>query len=286
MSTFSLIIALVLDRSYEDLQGYRNFHWLSSYYRWLVEHWKIDQYGFWFAAGPLLLSILLLIALLDGLFKNALFGVFELAFNVAIAAVCLGPRSLDRDIDVYIDSLGDENSGQTARAATWPGVDAGNPKSDEAIDQLAFGVFVMGNRSLYSVIFWMVLAGPVGVVAYRLCERLAMQFDFSDKLDLQERATQLMGWMEWLPALLSSYAFMICGSFDAGLNRNRHLPVLGQNIADINHQRLHQVGMACSGVDTENNHLSAIDKIKKLRGLVLRSLVAWIVIAALVEFLA
>ena len=282
MITFSLIIALILDRTFEHLQDYRSFQWLGSYYRWLVENWKIDQLGFWAASGFTLLSILLLVGLLSGLFHNALFGLFELAFYVVIGVLCLGPRSLDRDIDVYIDSLGADNSQQLSSAAARF---SGNSESTEVSAQVAGNIFVMANRSVYSVIFWLVLVGPVAAVGYRLVERMAMQIQFSDKLDWQSRAVQLMAWMEWIPALLSSYAFMICGSFDAGLSRSRQHPMFAQELDRANCQRLRQVGLACSGIDSDSDHLDPVDKIKKVRGLVLRSLVVWIAFAGLFQFL-
>lgn len=285
MLTFSLIIALILDRTFEDLQDYRSFQWLGNYYRWLVENWKIDQFGFWAASGFTLLSILLLVGLLNGLFHTAVFGLFELAFYVVIGILCIGPRSLDRDIDVYIDGLEAENPQQLSSATASFAGNAENSESTEALAQVAGNIFVMANRSLYSVIFWLVLVGPVAAVGYRLIERMAMQIQFSDKLDWQSRAVQIMAWMEWIPALLSSYAFMICGSFDAGLSRSQKLPMFAQELDRLNCQRLHQVGLACSGIDTDSEQLDPVDKIKKVRGLVLRSLVVWIAFAGLFQFL-
>jgi AmpE protein len=285
MFTFSLIIALVLDRIFTELQDYRTFRWLGSYYQWLVDNWKIDKFGFWPAAGIILFSVLLLVGLLDGLFNNAFFGLFELAFYVLIAALCLGPRSLDRDIDVYLDSLTADDSQQQSTAAELFGVDTENIDASKQIDQVAGNIFVMANRGLYSVVFWLVLAGPLAVVAYRLIERLAMLNQFSGRLGWQSRATQIMAWMEWAPTLLSSFAFMVSGSFDAGFSRSQQLPVFGPDVDRVNHRRLHQVGMACSGIDTENGSLHSIDKIKKVRGLILRSLVVWIAFAGLFELL-
>jgi AmpE protein len=284
MLTFSLIIALILDRTFDDLQTYRSYRWLGNYYRWLVENWKIDRLGFWVANGVLLLSILLLVGLLNSLFHNALFGLFELAFYVVIAALCLGPRGLDRDIDEYIDSLGMDDPDRLNRASASLGVDTVSSNQVEAVGQVAGSIFVIANRGHYSVIFWMVLAGPVAAVGYRLLERLAMQNELSVRPDWKRQATQLVAWMEWIPALLSSYAFMICGSFEAGLNRNQQFPVFGGDLADINDRRLRQVGLASTGMDALGEVLDSVEMIKKVRGLVLRSLVAWIAFGALVEY--
>jgi len=285
MFTFSLIIALVLDRTFTELQDYRSFKWLDNYYRWLIGSWKIDRFGFWPTVGITLLSILLIVGLLDGLFNNALFGLFELAFYVVIATLCLGPRSLDRDIDVYIDSLRADDSQQLMSATALFGVDTRNPEVTEGVDQVAGHIFSIANRGLYSVIFWLVLGGPLAAVGYRLIERMALQIEFSGRLEWRNRAVQIMAWMEWIPALLSSYAFMISGSFDNGFSRSQQLPWFGPDVDRVNNWRLHQVGIACSGIDAENGSLSSIDKIKKVRGLILRALVVWLAFAGLYEYL-
>ena len=46
-----------------------------------------------------------------------------------------------------------------------------------------------------------------------------------------------------------------------------------------------QVGLACSGIDTDSEQQDPVDKIKKVRGLGLRSLVVWIAFAGLFQFL-
>ena len=104
-----------------------------------------------------------------------------LVFYVAIGVICIGPRSLDRDIDVYIDAPGAENPQQLSSAIARFAGNAENFESTEISDQ---------------------------------------------------------------------------------------------------------VGLACSGIDSDSEQQDPVDKTKKVRGLTLRSLVVWITFAGLFQFLA
>jgi membrane protein required for beta-lactamase induction len=93
-----------------------------------------------------------------------------------------------------------------------------------------------------------------------------------------------MAWLEWIPAHLSGFAFLICGNFDAGLKRLREQTMFDVNVSAANESYLQQVGMASIRIEVKLVDLQMIEVIKASRGLLLRSLVLWIGFVALLEY--
>ena len=284
MLSFSLIIALLLDRIFADLQAYRSDKWLIKYCGLLGDRWNLGQFGPWPRLAFIIIPVLLLVMLFNAVFSSEPPNLLTLAFYIVVVYLCLGSRSLDRDIDAYIEVFSNsdyERATQVAR--TMLGTDVVS-EPDAQVKQVAGGIFVSANRSYYSVIFWMVVGGPVIIVAYRLLERIASLEFVSDNQSLNQPAGKIMAWLEWIPAILSGFAFLICGNFDAGLKRLRDQTMFDFNVSAVNIGYLQQVGLASiRTVDTVTD-LHMLEVIKASRGLILRSLVLWIGAAALFEY--
>ncbi len=284
MLTLSLIFALVLDRIFPDLQAYRSDQWLSNYYRLLTKRWHLDQFDLWPMLGFIFVPVLLLISLVNGVFPGESFNLLSLAFYTIVVYLCLGLRSLDRDIDAYIEALSESDFERATRAAkTMPGTGVVS-ETDPQINQVAGSIFVLANRNYYSIIFWMLVGGPVALVAYRVLERIASRAFVSDIDKLNDTAMRILAWLEWTPARLSGFAFLICGNFDTGLKCLREQAMFDTNASAANESYLRQVGLASIRVEEGATDLQMVELIKASRGLMLRSLVLWIGLVALLEY--
>jgi len=284
MLTISLIIALVLDRIFPDLLAYRSDRWITNYCQLLGDRWKAGRFGPWPMLGFIVVPVLLLISLVNSVFAFGSINLFTLAFYTVVVYLCLGSRSLDRDIDAYIDALTESDHDRAARdAGAMFGADV-DSEPEVQIRQVAGSIFVLANRNLYSVIFWIVVGGPVVLVVYRLLERIAAQNFVSDYQNINHKSRQLMAWLEWIPAHLSGFAFLICGNFDAGLKRLREQSMFEVDVGAVNDSYLQQVGLASIRTEEGVADLPNAELIKASRGLVLRSLVLWIGFVALLEY--
>ncbi|MEE8365742.1 MAG: regulatory signaling modulator protein AmpE [Gammaproteobacteria bacterium] len=284
MLTFSLILALVLDRIFPDFQAYRSDKWLVNYCRLLAKRWNLDRFGVWPMLGFIVVPLLFLVGLVNAVFSGESPNLLSLAFYTAVVYLCLGSRRLDKDIDAYIETFSASDHEQATRAAkTMLGSDVAS-EPDAQIEQVAGSIFVLANRNFYSVIFWMVVGGPVVLVAYRVLERMASQTFASDIQNLKDTARQIMAWLEWIPAHLSGFAFLICGNFDAGLKRLREQTMFDVNVSAVNESYLQQVGMASIRTEEKLVDLQMVEVVKASRGLVLRALVLWIGMVALLEY--
>lgn len=258
MLTVGIIIALVLDRSFLALRDQRQQHSLSNYYRWISDNWIPAQLPRRLIPLVLLLPMILVIALIDKFFQS---GFFALVYYSLIAFACLRPNVLNEDVDRRIKELQND---------------------DSSADQNAHRLFGLANKSLYTVIFWLVVLGPLAAVAYRMLENLRSEKTLPMKEVWEKDVVKILSWFEWLPALISSFLFMVCGNFEAGLKAAQSVPYFASDLQALNESRLQQVGLAT--LTTDKGSETGIESIQRSRGLLLRSLVLWLALAAGLEY--
>lgn len=285
MTFFSVLIAVLLERIAPRFVELRRFDWLRGYSQWLVDVLQIHRTGGWMSLGLLLLPLLLAMWLLTGVFEHALFGVFELVFNVAVVFLCLGPRDLDQQIEGYLDAieLGDTQQ-RFKLAAELTQSEPAMELPNQAL-QVSRSIFVHANTRIYAILLWFTLLGPVAAVLYRLLEQLMSKNLLPSALTgLQPLCLTLLGWIDWIPARLSLFAFMISGSFDDGLQAYRRGSVSAVDPYEQNHELLQQVGLSAiiASPDVAGGE-QAMLLVRKARGLILRALVVWLLLVMLLS---
>ena len=72
-------------------------------------------------------------------------------------------------------------------------------------------IFWQANESLFAVIFWMALLGPIAALVYRLVERSAHIHPSYPALG--KSAQQVRALLDWLPVRLFSILFALAGNF-------------------------------------------------------------------------
>ncbi len=230
---------------------------------------------------------MLVMWLLTGIFENAFFGLFELVFNIAVVFLCLGPRDLDKEVDAYLDAV---EVGDTTQRSTLTGQLSGQapaPELPEQTAQVCHSVLIEANSRIYAPLFWFALFGPLAIVLYRLLEQLRSPTLLPESLHaLQTLGRVLLGWIDWLPARLTLFAYMVSGGFDEGLQALRRGAVSAVDLYEQNHELLMNVGYHAIGAPREiADGQQAMQAVRKARGLVLRALVAWLVLILLYSLL-
>ncbi len=258
MQTLSVLIVLVLDRIAPTLNEYRNACLLSRHFRWLADNWFPEQLPRRIVPLLLMLPGLLLTGLASELFQS---GFLAQIFSLIIAFLCMQPGVLNEDADNLIDRL---------EAHAQQGEDSGQ-------------LFGLANKGLFTVIFWFVVLGPLAAVAYRMLIQLSAEKQFGTRSLWTKDINTLIHLLEWFPALISSLLFMVCGNFEAGLKASTPLPVFSADLQALNESRLRQVGIASIAGDQNQIHPDT-ELVRQSRGLLLRSLVLWLALAALLEY--
>lgn len=261
MLSFSLVLALVLDRIVPTLQNYVNKYQLHTTTSWLLKQGLTKSISSRLLPYYLILPPLLIVAVFVKLFSFS--AVFELGLNLIIVFICLQPRVLNEEVDETIRALETTNS-----------------SAPEDIEKLFFNA----NRGLFSVIFWMVVAGPIWVVGYRMLENLLTLNEVPERQKWENDVYRIVSWLEWLPALISSYLFMICGNFEAGIKVLRKLSFLAEDIGELNQSRLRETGLAAVRISISDAESFTADTLRRSRGMLLRTLVVWLLLAVLIDY--
>jgi len=286
MTFLSILIALLLERIFPQFIELRRFDWLGDYSRWLVDVLHIERFGAWGSLATLMFPLLLVVWMASGLFENALFGLFGLAFDVAIIFFTLGPRLLDRQVDDYLDAIdiGDENL-RRQKAGELGGEISDSGLAGEA-REFSRAIFVQANCGIFALLFWFILLGPVAAVFYRIL----MQMSERDVLDnalnhIQNKLRVLTGWMDWIPTRITLFCYMISGNFDAALQAYRSGAANAVEIDEQNEALLEAVGAGAIGDDGNDAAMTPDTIVKKARGLYLRALVVWLLILLLLGWM-
>jgi membrane protein required for beta-lactamase induction len=286
MTILSILIALLLERIAPQLVELRQYRWLREYNQWMNDVLHIERLGAWLGFVILIFPLLLVIWILSAMFENTLFGLFELAFNVAIVFLCLGPRELDSQIESYLDAIEVGDSQQQFRAAGLLIRETPEIELSNQVKQVSRSVFIEANSRIFAVLFWFTLLGPLAAVLYRLLEQLLQQKvvqELSDELD--QVIQSILGWIDWLPVHLTLFAYMLSGNFEEGMKSFKNGSVSAINVYEQNNDLLQNVGFEAITANEVVNPGLAIEMVRKSRGLVLRSLVVWLLLLLVLSLL-
>lgn len=261
---FAIVVALAFDRLLP------NRDWLDLPAQRLEAPLKALQRGIATLnlPGPLPALLLLLPLLFPLLLLQLLFsGLIELILAIAVLYLCLNVAALDGAIDDYLAAV---DSRDPALAESFAIELAGDPAKVDANEQgMVGGLMERANSHGFALMFWLLLLGPVGVAAQRLAGVLAQ----GHWLPLDRSGQQLQRWMEWLPARALAGAFPFVGNFDPALSE-----LMSQKSME---ERPRDLMTRCTNAALPNRHLKPGTPVRQARALLLRSLLFWFTLLAL-----
>lgn len=219
---------------------------------------------------------------------RALHGLVELLILVAALLFAFGRGNLAAALTDYLERWGRADF-QAAHLMLQEGKDA-RGAADEVSEPASLHVaarrrlYYRAFERLFGVLFWFVLAGAAGAVAYRLVQ--LEQSSVADSGSGQAGARlPLLHWADWLPARCLALGFALVGDFDACLERWR-LVVADTRIAAV--ELLERCGNAALrfAVPPETESEDALRargafELQAVELLHRRALVVWMVVIAL-----
>ncbi|ALU43189.1 beta-lactamase regulator AmpE [Pseudoalteromonas rubra] len=226
MMLISIIIALVIERL-----GARSEHWQIDFYMGKYLTWSKHQLrnkgGFGSDPGVMIWLILptVLVAMVYHLSD---FIIFQLVLNVLILLVCFGCGRYRRLYKGYLNALTRGDS----EAVTLYALQMGQERTESERNGETFGqTLVWINFQHYcAVMFWFVVLGAPGAVLYATVRYLVITLTERQEDDLPEQVALLRGtlgeqtqrfsrllfWIDWLPARVASFGYLIIGNFTKG----------------------------------------------------------------------
>lgn len=227
MKLIALLVGLLVERLATQLFHLRRLRWLD----------RIIDAGFRQAERAanlpaiipvvLLASLLALPVFLVFLLPGAgLYGFVYLVVAIVVLFFSLGPKDIGEQVDDYCAALekDDEEAIMHAAKALVERSVAADPA--ERIQQVEAAVCVQANNRLFAVIFWFILLGPLGAWAYRVTDLIRRRAVFNsnredsaggDVTPIVLAATDLHGWLAWIPARLTALGYALAGSFDSAI---------------------------------------------------------------------
>lgn len=299
MTLIALIVCLSLEIFWPQVEEYRRLDRFGQYTAWLQG--RFGQEGWWNGAVGVVM-VLLVPLLAAGIIQSVLasvwLGLFELVFGIAVLSYCLRFQPLDRMVDTYCDAkeVEDESQAELSIAEV-------NGKTSFTDEDVTRTILVQSNERLFSVLFWFFLLGPLGALLCRLSFWLGYESSDQDN-DFANAARRLQGILSWAPARLLAAGYAVTGSFEDAVHawrectfssseRNLDGQEEAESFTEVSNKILYQTGMGAlresfsEGESPEGENQITEDKsgcaqIHSAHGLVLRTIVAWGMVVALV----
>ncbi|MBS0381201.1 MAG: regulatory signaling modulator protein AmpE [Proteobacteria bacterium] len=263
-----------------NVAGLRQFGW---YRAWL------DALDFAEGGGRVALALVVPVvacALVAHFVQGWFYTLAALAFAILILFYTFGPRELESDFEAVLQAS--DPAAREAAAANLRSVPDGAPRAFTA-PELVEAAVTASLRRRFGVLFWFFLLGPAGALGYRLAWVTADSD--SDRVDPRTRhaARRFALALDWIPAHLMVLAMAMVSNFDAviGTWRAWHAQP-GRSGWELDPEFL--AAVARSGVDADiragdGPNLSTLDPVGELadaRRLMLRVLVVWLAVVALI----
>lgn len=204
----AVIVALLLGHFAKPLTALRQHEWFVGWLGLLGrEDGALRQTALWSGLG----LPLLVLAVLQWLLSEWVYGLPSLLLGIAALFYALGPRDLDLDVEAVIDAEGQEARHEAAKRLFPQREDA-----DIEGGPLVEAVFRCALWRWFGPLFWFLLLGPVGAVGYRLVA-LAAQGEARRRLAEGQgaAATTLLGVLDWPVAQLMTLTLALAADFDA-----------------------------------------------------------------------
>lgn len=213
LTLLAVLLALACAYALPDLRRLRDFSWLKVW----SSRWPGADDGVSGTRLPLVLlplALLLLCGLIQFALDQVLFGLPAFAFAVVILFYCWGPRDLDADVEAVLKAPDSERREAAAQAL----------RPDPATTTLALesaplveATFASALSRWFGVLFWFVILGPAGALAYRAVQLLARHVAFADSIDARQQALleRTARVLDWAPAHLIALSLALVSEFDA-----------------------------------------------------------------------
>ena len=209
----AVVVSLLLGHVFPSLPALRRYDWFIGWLHWLGKQaggeWP-NRVGLLVAVGLPLLAVGAAQFVLDELW----YGLPAFFFALLALLYTWGPRDLSLDVEAVVEAREPE-ARRAAAAALFP--EGGEPVVEGPT--LVAAVFRCALWRWFGVLFWFLVAGAVGALAYRLIS-LCAQGEARRSLPAGQRgvACVTLALLNWPVAQLMTFALALAADFDRVLS--------------------------------------------------------------------
>lgn len=237
-----VLIALVIERFF-DWSHLRQWGWYGACEKFAMQ--KIPGASPYLVLVGAILPLMAVLAILQYLFADLLYGFPWLVFQLVILLYCLGPKNLWADAFASANSLkkGDAQSAADTLQSTFHITASHHP--DGLQRELLSQIYIAANQRIFAVIFWYMVLGLPGALMYRL---ICVSSVMPSTPEINAAARLVTQILDWVPARILGFLFALGGNFTRVLNCWRKRVLLG---LDGNDALLADCGVAAVTDDSE-----------------------------------
>lgn len=278
MALFCILFGIIFERVSDFLERHRNFDWYDRYSRWILKVLPGLTKQQKSSIVILLLPIIFITGLLQGWLDDKLLGFTELVFGLVIFAFSLGPKDLNRQVDRYLAAResGDQASAQSEASDILQQKAADD--ADQQTLEVTRAILHESNDRFFAVIFWFVVLGPMGALLYRLS---SYSMRNSSSATLAMAARQLQAILAWAPAHLVAMGYALTGNYEAA-KQEFNSKCKQEDLYECNYLTLITAGQGALKDFAPDDETASI---RSARALVLRTLVVWLAIIAVLTLM-
>lgn len=276
MHILTILIAVIIDRFADGLVERRRFGAFIA----MTEVLGSMASGLFTGTFGLLVAIAIPVVVagwLQGLFAHGFFGLPGFVFGLIVLLFCLGPRDLPADVDAYCQARHNDADSVARQCAARIGNVRGD--DDALLDRAVVdGIFARALSTVFSVVFWFLVLGPLGAVLYRTARVIAEQSNNLIDSDMQGSAMTLVGILDWIPARLAALAYAMSGHFNGALSAWRESVHHEHEIENGSSELLVSVGNGALGISGQND--VGLTEVDEAMDMVWRAVIVWLVVMA------
>ncbi|MGD9584537.1 MAG: hypothetical protein AB7V26_12840 [Lysobacterales bacterium] len=277
---FAVLIALLVGHSLPDLARLRAYHWFEHWLAWCHRQGALLAGGRAALVLALILPLLPLAAL-QWLLRGEWFGLPSFALATLFLLYSLGPRDLDQDVDAVALAVAGENRSESLQQLPE---EPPNPPLPVNAEVMVDQVMLAALARWFGVVFWFVVLGATGALAFRLLCLACGSARFRQYLsaDQIDTARTLRGLAEWPAAQLMTLALALAADFDAvasawrDFHGNHALGWFSMQPGYLTAAARASVDLDADGESGSDAEHAAVNAMQQAMSLVWRMLVVWL----------
>lgn len=251
MALIIILTALVLQRLILTKFEKPRFEGLTAVYGWLDR--RLNQTVWWHGSGGvalLLMSLVVSYAVLVALLTHVIGTLFTFVFGLAVL---------------------------------WYYLEAQSLKMESEDKVLLSECFMRRYHRLFALLFWFVLAGPLGVMIYAESGKLIRHFKLQKESDVYfdstfcDRLVAFQHLMDWVPVRLLGLTYALVGQFRPAFTYWWSCLVA----VETGSMLVVDYGMVALNKDPNLVMTGTVEEVNEIESLTMRSLIVWLAVVAM-----
>ncbi len=212
MKFLVLLLTYVVQRKFEMSLSRLHDHWADQFLVFFEGLFPVIRHH---TTLYLLIAIFLpalLLFIILSLLENQVFGLATLVVNFLVLFMCLGCGYLKPAVEGYLKHWQNGDASEALNVLQDADIHLDNPENLSAAEvhyQVLCRFMSQTFHRYFMVIFWFMLAGPVGALVARLAHVSAVQ----PSVYRPQHVKNLGHLLEWIPARLLTFTFALVGNF-------------------------------------------------------------------------